>query len=409
MSNSLQAVILDAEMTCRENLVLKHVTSPKVPPSIGKLKRLQRLEVISTDFGTAHTRWLRSQGQLNMSNVIVGSIPATIGQLKNLQQLILKGTYNLPEEIGDLEHLTELCLDCSVSSSVPSSIGRLKNLQNLVLDCCHLTELPEEIGNLTNLKSLKIPCTKIVSLPPTIGKLCNLEKLDLRGSSHLTSLPETIGDLISLTDLYLTHASSMTSFPISANKLSSLEVLSVSNIVPQADRKGPPLAEIGNFFHANLKTVDLRGSKLTSLPYSLGNLKGLRYLDLIRTRVRTRLPLIPFDFLRTLTERCPLLGWIELEKRALNAEEFERLDFALACNRARFRTGFGWKTERFAPSCWPKLLSNVSRSFSLDGTMRSYCPVFGRVVTLPSEEDVIFHLLTRGDGGKHFIEMLQSR
>src|SRR5919199_4178287 len=65
-----------------------------------------------------------------------------------------------------------------------------------------LGELPEEIGQLTHLTELRLARNQLTALPPEIGQLTNLTRLYLAGN-QLTSLPEEIGQLTNLSRLAL--------------------------------------------------------------------------------------------------------------------------------------------------------------------------------------------------------------
>ena len=112
----------------------------QLPPEIGSLPELQRLEI-------------------KQNSLLTGGIPAEIGNLSNLTILNLynnnlSGT--IPSEVGNLSNLTDLTLSNNqITGITPSQIGGLSNLKKLRLNNNQLNgNIPSEIGNLNNLTIL---------------------------------------------------------------------------------------------------------------------------------------------------------------------------------------------------------------------------------------------------------------
>ena len=142
-------------------------------------------------------------------------------------------------------------------------------------------------------------------------------------------MPEWIGDLISLNRLDLDY-SGITSLPSSIGRLHNLEELSLVetglSCLPD---------EIGDL--ASLENLDLSGScGITSLLPSIGRLHNLEYIA---------------------------SDWPGLLKTTTGAKEMQ---YALACNRARSRTGFGITNKesiQMTPKQWPLVLNRATRAF----------------------------------------------
>ncbi|AFY95648.1 leucine-rich repeat domain-containing protein [Chamaesiphon minutus] len=141
---------------------------------------------------------------LDLRGYKLETLPENIGNLTHLTKLNLNGNRltSLPESIGNLTNLTELYLNGHKLTNLPESIGNLVNLTRLDLNGDRLNGLPESVGNLTNLTALYLDGHKLKTLPESIGNLTNLTKLALNGG-FLHSLPDSFANLINLTKLKL--------------------------------------------------------------------------------------------------------------------------------------------------------------------------------------------------------------
>jgi hypothetical protein len=110
-------------------------TVSEVPPSIGNLTKLTRLQI---------------------HNQRITTIPSSVGNLTQLHTLLLGGNRlkHLPEELGNLTNLRLLHIYGNVIETIPVSIGNLTKLEQLDARYNKLTELPSEITRLSN--NLKI-------------------------------------------------------------------------------------------------------------------------------------------------------------------------------------------------------------------------------------------------------------
>lgn len=379
-----------------------------IPPSIGQLHNLRDLDLSHTEFLSQLPKEignLASLEILDLENSAVTSLPSSIGRLKSLTDLNLSLADNLlklPEEIGDLISLKKLRLHCAEIASLPPSIGRLQNLEDLNLSWTpKLYNLPEEIGDLLSMNNLNLKKSSIASLPPSIGKLKNLKDLNLSYTENLVDLPEEIGGLVNLDKLDL-GGSSIASLPCSLKRLQNLSYLDLSDTM---NLRGPS-TEIGHL-SSNLKVLDLSGSMITLLPDSIGRLKGLMFLSIPDVSEKNL-----FLFAKTVAHDCPVLGLIETREGSLDKAEEEKLDIALACNRAGYRTGFCSMSDaasiRTTPNLWPNVLYNATRAFDWY-TNPCHSKSSTEIPFSISKPTAIYQLLHLFDGRESFLQMLFNK
>ncbi|TYH30146.1 hypothetical protein ES288_A01G070600v1 [Gossypium darwinii] len=141
-------------------------------------------------------KFLRRLKLLNLRNCKrLRIFPSKIGN-GSLETLILSGCSNIeriPEIVGEMECLKELCLDGTGIKELPSSIGHLRRLMLLNLkDCSKLESLPSSIGGCEFLKTLILSgCSKLKNFPESLQQLESLEELDL-SETAITTPPSFI-------------------------------------------------------------------------------------------------------------------------------------------------------------------------------------------------------------------------
>ncbi|KAK0582670.1 hypothetical protein LWI29_028353 [Acer saccharum] len=185
---------------------------------------------------------------------------------RNIEELWLMGTAieELPSSFGNLSRLQELFLDgCDRLKRLPSSICKWKSLQKLSIGyCSKLNELPNDIGPLESLEILELERDPIRELPSSIIYLKNLWMINCRGCEELT----------------------LSGFEFFPDNLSSL-ILSESGITE--------LPEFPDGCLSSLRSLDLSGTSLESIPASIINLSGLSYLDICNCKRLKCLPKLP--------------------------------------------------------------------------------------------------------------------
>ena len=251
-------------------------------------------------------------------------VPESISALSSLKKLDLSSEQSIsfPDSFSALTTLKDLCISARVNKEDIDRLQYLTGLTGLELSrfCYSVSEdeansYLDFLCNLTLLKKMNLHESVVRSLPDALGNLKNLEVLDVRTLGYIHTLPETIGNLSSLTRLDITRCKRLLNLPYSIGNLAALKVLSLI----QCNLKRLP-ESIGNlnnltFFEIEGKEVIQLASSIGSLgslehlrvcggwgsnldfcelPDSIGNLKGLKVLDVFR-----------WYFLRKLSKHWP--------------------------------------------------------------------------------------------------------
>ncbi|XP_056229595.1 DISP complex protein LRCH3 isoform X3 [Seriola aureovittata] len=113
-----------------------------------------------------------SRNQLSVLPVVVCSLPLKVLIACN-NKLV-----SLPEELGQLRHLTELDVSCNEIQTLPSQVGQLEALRDLNIRRNHLVRLPQELADLP-LVRLDFSCNKVTSIPVCYRRLAQLQTIVL--------------------------------------------------------------------------------------------------------------------------------------------------------------------------------------------------------------------------------------
>uniref|UniRef100_A0A8C9XTE1 Leucine-rich repeats and calponin homology (CH) domain containing 3 n=1 Tax=Sander lucioperca TaxID=283035 RepID=A0A8C9XTE1_SANLU len=113
-----------------------------------------------------------SRNQLSVLPVVVCSLPLKVLIACN-NKLV-----SLPEELGQLRHLTELDVSCNEIQTLPSQVGQLEALRDLNIRRNHLVRLPPELADLP-LVRLDFSCNKVTSIPVCYRRLTQLQTIVL--------------------------------------------------------------------------------------------------------------------------------------------------------------------------------------------------------------------------------------
>ncbi|XP_054884691.1 DISP complex protein LRCH3 isoform X2 [Poeciliopsis prolifica] len=134
---------------------------------------------------------LQALTHLNLSRNQLSVLPAVVCSLP-LKVLIASNNklVSLPEELGQLRHLTELDVSCNEIRTLPSQVGQLEALRDLNIRRNHLVRLPSELAELP-LVRLDFSCNKVISIPVCYRGLTQLQAIIL-DNNPLQSPPAQI-------------------------------------------------------------------------------------------------------------------------------------------------------------------------------------------------------------------------
>ncbi|XP_069566591.1 DISP complex protein LRCH3 isoform X3 [Brachyistius frenatus] len=113
-----------------------------------------------------------SRNQLSVLPAVVCSLPLKVLIACNNKLVCL------PEELGQLRHLTELDVSCNEIQTLPSQVGQLEALRDLNIRRNHLVRLPPELAELP-LVRLDFSCNKVTSIPVCYRRLTQLQSIVL--------------------------------------------------------------------------------------------------------------------------------------------------------------------------------------------------------------------------------------
>ncbi|KAJ9159200.1 hypothetical protein P3X46_024722 [Hevea brasiliensis] len=186
----------------------------------------------------------------------------------------------LPDEVGDLVHLTYLGLRSTHIKKLPHTIGNLQKLQTLEVELTNLHQLPIEILNITQLRHLLLnnyPSYAGTRVPRGIGTLVNLHTcagvhVDAGFASELSTLTHLRN--LDVRNACEDHASELFAAIFKLEKLVSLSLSSENPYL------GTPLPELESFSPPpHLQELSLCGG-LFEIPNWLASIENLTSLEL---------------------------------------------------------------------------------------------------------------------------------
>ena len=278
-------VVLSGEWDSEAHGYVHHGLAGPIPPELGNLASLQRLELSMNQLSGPIPPELGNLASLEYleldRNELTGPIPPELGNLASLQYLELSQnqlTGPLPPELGNLASLESLGLARNqLTGPIPPELGNLASLHHLQLSINQLSgPIPPELGNLASLLYLELAGNQLSGpLPPELGNLASLESLGLAANLITGTIPRELGSMTQLKWLDLTANLLLDgSLPPELGNLTSLESLGLT----QTGLGGPLPRELGEL--AQLRELIAWGSGFTGpIPPQLGKLRNLKRLD----------------------------------------------------------------------------------------------------------------------------------
>lgn len=240
---------------------------------------------------------------LDLSSNVLKSIPEDLGMFEDLTTLNLQDNNlaMLPSEIGRLTRLTKLNISRNKLTDLPGAFYKLTELQNLNLSYNSLEMIAPDIGDLVMLQALDLSHNCINSLPPGIGFVVRLTNINI-SHNKLTELPPDIANLRVLHHLDVTH-NNLESLPRlgELRRLQTLHALH-NDIAELPDFEGSEhlqelyfgnnfIKEVSADFCENvapqLKILDLRDNKISTLPDEIAMLQHMIRLDLTNNELQS--------------------------------------------------------------------------------------------------------------------------
>ncbi|KAL6285389.1 hypothetical protein ACE6H2_009779 [Prunus campanulata] len=224
---------------------------------------------------------------LDLELLFKPKVPKTIGKLKKLKYLGLRWTYieTIPETIGKLENLETLDLKNIDVRTLPSSIWKLKNLRHLYLNQNCLIKFPHLqsaifMKNLQTLSGVLMDKANLVNY--RLDKLVVLRKLVLAfqlGVPEQKVLAKWIEKLTHLQSLTLTSINEKGApQPLKLKPLSKLEQLSSLHFLGRLEKSDRVINELPkSLTHITFSATEIEE---VSMPM-LGKLPKLKSLSLI--------------------------------------------------------------------------------------------------------------------------------
>ncbi|KAJ8629195.1 hypothetical protein MRB53_022518 [Persea americana] len=138
------------------------------------------------------------------SNFITGKIPYRIGKLNKLQ--VLQLSYNdfageIPASIGNHTQLSDLFLSGNnLQGIIPSTLKNCQRLSEIYLDRNDLTgDMPKQIFSITTLRVLNLGANSLVgSLPTEVGNSKSLQLLNVSDNKLSGEIPKSLDNCHSL-------------------------------------------------------------------------------------------------------------------------------------------------------------------------------------------------------------------
>uniref|UniRef100_A0ACD5TRR6 Uncharacterized protein n=1 Tax=Avena sativa TaxID=4498 RepID=A0ACD5TRR6_AVESA len=186
-----------------------------IPPSIGRLRRLQTLDMgnnMLSGMFPANLSFCTSLKTLILHyNQLKGQIPVDIGNtLTHLQRIsLMNNTFTglIPVSLANLSSLSAVSLKENwLHGPIPDSLGKLSSLQFLNFESNGLSGIiPPSLYNLSSLVNFAVGGNKLHgNIPADIGdKFPTIQEFSLGDNQFSGVIPSSISNLTTLTGLWL--------------------------------------------------------------------------------------------------------------------------------------------------------------------------------------------------------------
>lgn len=132
---------------------------------------------------------------LALSGMALETLPPSIGKLNRLQTLVLDGNKltEIPESLKPLKQLQFLYLNSNRLGSLPEWLSEFSDLEVLDLERNQLATLPRSLGQLRRLRFLDLSSNRLVALPQSLAQAKSLTELYLHNNPDLGIPADILG------------------------------------------------------------------------------------------------------------------------------------------------------------------------------------------------------------------------
>ncbi|KAG6388850.1 hypothetical protein SASPL_150286 [Salvia splendens] len=208
-------------------------------PDLSMLTSLEALDISLNSFTGPFPGWVGSLTGLvslvlGQNTYDEGEIPPTIGKLKKLQWLFLANSSlkgEIPESIFELEALgtLDICVN-KITGRLPASIAKMRSLFKIELYTNYLTgEIPAEVANLTDLEEFDVSNNLMYGvIPKEIGRLKKLTVFHLFNNNFSGEIPSGFGEMQHLKAFSIYKNAFIGVFPENLGRFSALNSIDIS-------------------------------------------------------------------------------------------------------------------------------------------------------------------------------------
>lgn len=225
------------------------------------------------------------------NNLLVTLDNVDMSELSRLRNLNLQGNRltSLPDEIEKLVNLRLLNLSSNNISELNPSLFKHSQLMSLDLSFNHISQLPADIGKLVNLEKLAISNNALTKLPDEMCQLEQLSELDVRFNglqniNVLAKLPNLTALFCSKNSVFSCHLQFQRLVQLHLDRNPITNILFYEPLVSLSvlDLGKAKLTDLSESFVEQVPMLErlvLEGNHLNQLPYNIGSLRRLLYLN----------------------------------------------------------------------------------------------------------------------------------